>query len=445
MAADAETKEPDKFDNIDLGGDKLRVWSSINDYDSTNAHDLIAGTGAENGEVVNDAVYMRNMKVEEALNIKLEFTPCDEDYVTNLEKMRSVIMSGEDLYDVIIQDMYREAQVVMEGMAIDMSQHPMLDFTQPYWMGDYMYDMSVDRQKVYIMAGDFFMGAIKSAHALYFNKTMMENIYGDPNAVYQTVLDGKWTCDALASYIEGAYSDLDGNSQVNMGDQLGFCCQGYWGSGMPFMLCGDLQWVQYVDGDLRLVLNETRAAKTLEAMNKVFWNTGTITTFDDEMWVPYFNNGLSLFLGYADLNTFSQLRENDFGVGILPYPKLDEEQERYVTVTHDTTETGIVPITSKKYDMIDTALEMLSREGQKTIMPAYYETALKVKYTSDNVSAQMLDIIHDNINASFFLAYNGYLGGNLITIFFTPIQKNSSDFASTYASVKPQIETGLEE
>ncbi|MBQ7719259.1 MAG: hypothetical protein IJT56_01635 [Clostridia bacterium] len=83
--------------------------------------------------------------------------------------------------------------------------------------------------------------------------------------------------------------------------------------------------------------------------------------------MPYFNNGLSLFLGYADLNTFSQLRENDFGVGILPYPKLDEEQERYVTVTHDTTETGIVPITSKKYDMIGTALEMPPAKGRRRL------------------------------------------------------------------------------
>lgn len=439
-----EAKESTKFDNINLNGDTIRVWSSINDYDSTNAHDLIAGTGEENGDIVNDSVYKRNLAVEENLNVRLEFIPSDEDYGTALEKMRSVIMSGDDLYDIIIQDVFREAQIVMEGMALDVSQHPMLDFDQPYWMKDYMYDMSVDKEKIYIMANDFFMGALKSAHALYFNKNMMTDLYGDSDTVYQTVIDGKWTIDKLVEYIEGSYIDLDGNSAVNQGDQIGFCCQGFWGSGMPFMLSGDLKWVDYDNGELNLVLNETLAAETVEKMNKVFWNKSTITTFDDGMWVPYFNNGLSLFLGYADLNTFGQLRNNQFDVGIIPYPKLDETISRYITCTHDTSELGFIPVTTNRWDAACTVIEALAKGGNEIIMPAYYETALKVKYVSDNISAQMLDIIHDNINSSFFLAYQSYLGGNLISIFFNPVQNNSNDFASNYAKLQPKIISGLE-
>ena len=57
--------EPDPFEGTDFGGKSLRINSSNDSYDSTNAHRLIAGSGEMNGEIVNDAVYKRNEDVQE--------------------------------------------------------------------------------------------------------------------------------------------------------------------------------------------------------------------------------------------------------------------------------------------------------------------------------------------------------------------------------------------
>ena len=72
--------------------------------------------------------------------------------------------------------------------------------------------------------------------------------------------------------------------------------------------------------------------------------------------------------------------------------------------------------------------------------------ALKVKYARDNITSQMLDIIHDNLRLAFPFAYNSYLAGNLLQHpFLDPLQNNSTDFASNMAKIIKPVEAAMEE
>ena len=71
VQTEAETVDP--LAGIDYEGKTLRISSSIDTNDSTNAHALIAGSGEMTGEIVNDAVYQRNLTVTELLNIVHDF------------------------------------------------------------------------------------------------------------------------------------------------------------------------------------------------------------------------------------------------------------------------------------------------------------------------------------------------------------------------------------
>ena len=71
----------------------------------------------------------------------------------------------------------------------------------------------------------------------------------------------------------------------------------------------------------------------------------------------------------------------------------------------------------------------------KIVLPAYYETGLKVKYTRDNESAQMIDIIHDNIGNGFVLAYDDALNCIFMkNVFYVPLSNKNTNFASAYKS-----------
>ncbi len=64
-----ETEWIDPFADTDFDGRSFRVSSSIDENDATNADYLIRGPGELNGEAVNDAVFNRNQKIAELLNI----------------------------------------------------------------------------------------------------------------------------------------------------------------------------------------------------------------------------------------------------------------------------------------------------------------------------------------------------------------------------------------
>jgi len=75
VSEDVETEWIDPFAAYDFSGQAFRVSSSI-ESGATNADAFIRGSGELNGEMVNDAVYNRNQKISELLDIKFEFTEC---------------------------------------------------------------------------------------------------------------------------------------------------------------------------------------------------------------------------------------------------------------------------------------------------------------------------------------------------------------------------------
>ncbi len=447
-AVPVETEPADPLASYDLGGDVIRIYTSVDATDATNANALIEGSGEENGEVVNDAVYKRNLDVSELLNINYEFTHANEDYFSVQPAIQKIVLAGDDVYDLIVNDIYPLANLALEGMFRDVSQNPVFDFEAGYWRQEYMKDLSVVGETQFIMAGDYFMDVLCSAHALYFNKQLIENIKGDPDYVYKKVLDGEWTTDAFLGVSSAGYQDLNGDTKRNRGDIWGFSCIGMWGAAVPFMLCGDLEFVSRDEsgGVTGYALNNERAAKALSVMKDIFYDDATYPDFTDiPSMVSNFASGLSVFVGYQRVGDFDSYRDTEFDIGIAPYPKLGAEQERYVTATHDTTEIGVIPITSSKYDSACVAVEALCRETERTVLPAYYETALKIKYARDDITSQMLDIIRGNIRVSFPTAYNGYMNSDfLYNVFSVPLSGGSADFASNMAKIEARAEATIE-
>jgi hypothetical protein len=88
-------------------------------------------------------------------------------------------------------------------------------------------------------------------------------------------------------------------------------------------------------------------------------------------------------------------RNLNFDYGILPYPKYSETQELYYSRV-ESASPYCVPITVKDTEFSGAMLEALACESRKTVIPAYYEVALKVKFTNDNQSARVLDLVMAN-------------------------------------------------
>nr|MBQ4319010.1 hypothetical protein [Clostridia bacterium] len=83
--------------------------------------------------------------------------------------------------------------------------------------------------------------------------------------------------------------------------------------------------------------------------------------------------------------------EDDFGVTL--YPKWDEAQDEYYSRLESGAPVLIVPATASDTSRTGAIIEAMSAASSKTVIPAYYETTLKQKYTRDELSSVMFDMI----------------------------------------------------
>ncbi len=104
-----------------------------------------------------------------------------------------------------------------------------------------------------------------------------------------------------------------------------------------------------------------------------------------------------------------------------------------------------VTLPADSVSFCQTVLEILCRETGRTVIPKYYEEGLKIKYSDGQDDAKMIDLIHDAISSPFPVAYDSMLSNFMLnSTFSTPLQSNSTDFASAYKRMEKASKKTLE-
>lgn len=444
----------DPFADVDFDGETLMIHNSVNMLGTlTSSNFLIEGPEELTGDAATDAAFERNLDVMDRLNINIGYQNVDYKYDVVASNIRQLLQSGDSTYDLIINDIYGLAPITPEGLFHNAFEGQNFDFSNPWWYDDFMSDISINANLRFILAGDYFIDMLRCTHCLVMNKDMYADMYGDPEDVYSMVLNQQWTLDMFKTLIENCYVDINGNGQHDKNDMYGHVAFEYWGPMIPWLISADPGFILRDDqGYPELAVNNERSVLLTEKLNSILNNNATaiaVAGSDEAANENIFLEGRSLFLGYQRLGSLenASFRDSEIGLGVLPYPKLDELQEDYVTSTHDTAELGFIPISVSldRLDFISTCVEVLCRETYRMVLPQYYESSLKIKYTRDNTSAQMIDIIHDHFGNGFALAYSNGLSGILLnTTFNSAISANSTDFASKYKTQEKPAKKLLE-
>jgi hypothetical protein len=102
--------------------------------------------------------------------------------------------------------------------------------------------------------------------------------------------------------------------------------------------------------------------------------------------------------------------EDDYG--ILTVPKWDENQAEYHTTSHANYSLLSVPVTvpEERHNMIGAAMEALAFEGYRTTTPAYFDSTLKDKFSRDEETLQVLDILRDGLEFQPVMIYYKSMG-----------------------------------
>jgi hypothetical protein len=398
---------PDELPELDFGGAAFRVAI----HDSQQPHYAVEMSAeGEIGEVVNDAVYKRNSEIEARFNIKIELIEYGSGSQDVTNRVRTNVRAGTDFADLIMSHAIRTSAVVTEDLFVDWYSLPEINFDKPWWNKSALDNLTVGG-RAYLTLGSANLSALYGTYGVFFNKNLAQDNAVGTQDLYKTIFEGKWTLDKLSEMTRTMYQDLNGDSSAGTDDQFGLIATTesssvafLWSSNHPLSAKG-------ADGYPEMSINADKMSGIVDKVYDLYFNndgTHIIMNGNNNDSVELFKQGRSLFV----LNTIGNsmaLRDTDFEYGIIPYPKYDENQDYYTMADGFHTLLGI-PKTAPDLKMTAVITEALNAYSYKDVVPAYYEVALKVKYTRDDESVQLLDIISDGTIYDFGYFYDNWTG-----------------------------------
>jgi hypothetical protein len=315
------------------------------------------------------------------------------------------------------------------------------DFSQPWWIDGINEKFQVSNA-VYTVVGDMCLSTLKLTYGVFFNKNIGES-FGISD-VYQTVRDGGWTIEYFISQIKDVYRDVNGDGLRDGGDIYGFTAESATNLDVYTFSFNIPIIARNNEGIPEIVLNNDKTVKAVEIINKLYWDgVGSYIPTDYNEPITVFKNGGAMFTTTWLGNAFSTFRDMKDDYGILPYPKFDENQQKYMTGAMDNYSVLGVPVTAQDLDMISIITEAMNAESYKSLFPVYYEQALQNKFARDTESIEMIDLLMSGRNFDFCTLFSANITG-MPWLFRGLVASKSTDFASQYAQSEKGALAGLE-
>ena len=427
----------------DYGGYKFKILSKPSATVDGHWDAIDIDAQEENGDIINDAVYTRNMIISEKYNI--EIARIESESPGSLAS--KAVRSGSDEYDVIFSNLDDIVSPVQSGCFVNLKNVPYIDLPKPWYDQKSNAQMSIGG-KLYMTFCDFTILDKNATWVYLFNKKLIQDMeLEDP---YQIVKDGKWTIDKLYDICKDAAKDLDGDGIMTWRDQFGW--QGESGNMYMGIVAAGVQITTKNSNDLPeyLGLGEqgiTAFTKLLRVFGdkSISLRVDDVTGFTGNVWTDVmdasFIEGRILFV-YAGMNRVTLFRSMDTDFGIIPSPKFDEIQPEYSNTVSGYAATPLtVPATAPDLEKVGIIMDALCAESSYTLIPAYYDVQLKTKFARDEESAEMLDTI---FSTRIYDLCRIYGWGSLNTIFANAMTKNDPNITSALEKAEPKVISAME-
>lgn len=400
-----------------------------------------------NGDPINDAVFNRNTKIGEQFNFTVKEIEEFSDYSGAAQRS---IVAGSDDYDMLAIALASMGSFSTNGYVMDLKQIPYIDLEKPWYDQNANQSLSI-ANRLYSTTGELMIMDNDATWVLLFNKPMAQELQL-PN-LYEAVQNSTWTLDLLYECVTAAPRDLNGDSKMDENDQWGILGESF----NTFALCvgaGNRVISKDKDDLPYISINTPEFIAAFEKAFKIndrrsdhcFYVSNYLGKYSaSDVWSQcmdkMFSDGKVLF-NFAGMNRVTLFRSMETDFGILPVPKGSETQDRYYCAVSCWCASGImIPITVTDFERTGIIIEALSAESMYVLTPAYYEISLKTKYSRDNESQEMLDII---FASTVFDLGNIFDWGGVYSLPGTLTENSSTDFSSRYKKIEKSAIKNME-
>jgi hypothetical protein len=419
--------------DVTYDGAEFSILISSNDEAGVVKNDFAATE--MNGEVINDARFTRNSTIEDKYDIDIvDYPTAAGANGAGIAAIKKSVTAADYAYDAAMMAGYDTCALASNDFLVDLKTLGYIDLNKPWWDQKANADLTI-KGKMFYTTGDISTADNDATYAILFNKQLVTD-YKLPD-YYSLVKDGTWTIDKFCESVVQVHSDLDGNGEYDTNDLFGALL---WDDTMMGIVnaTGDKCCTVNSDGQIELTLNTERVVTMIQKYFSVAFDKSVCLTYQRKNWdgvaaVNMFSNNQALFFMRLLLDVAS-MRNMEADFGILPYPKYDDTQtEYYNTVGSWHSVFMCVPKVQENAERTGVLLEALAAESMKTLTPAYYDISLKGKYTRDNESSDMLDIIL--ATRTFDLGWY-YQVGTYNEAVMNLLRNFKSDFSSMYAKLE---------
>ena len=405
------------------------------------------------GDVVNDAVYERNLAVEELLGIDFNFVYKPGDWANKdsyCQIITNSIMAADGAYDVVSGMISCVQPIASTQMFMSVYDLPDINMDNPWWVSELQDGLTINGKLIGFI-GDMSLSMYKGLSVIFANLDLITD--RNLENPYEMVLNNEWTLDKMIEQTSGIGQDTNGDGTWTLGEDL----YGMLIYEVPYRSMQASLDIQTIG------LNEEGIPTVNPLTDKLASAVDKLTAYlkeDGVLCQDFGTEGVIEINGYfaADkmiyymgkLEALDYLRDMESDYAVIPFPKYDQNQDKYLTLIATATQMIYIPTTTNDVALTGKVCEAMSFYSYKDVVPAYYDVALKNKYSRDENTQQMLDIIRAGAVMPFEYAYSTMIAGqywpNQIVSYSTWKEDGqvASMLASTQSAWEAAIQTTLE-
>ena len=402
--------------------------------------DLPAFAVEYTGEVVNDAMFERDLKVNNMYNVKIEYMET-EDSPNTAKSVANSVLAG-----VYYSDLYRDplsngaeymSSAFRSGALYNLIEVPYLSLDQSWW-SKLLYENLQYNGKMFFTAGDLATASFNAPACAFMNVTVANNNNIDVNEIFQLVSDGAWTVDEMMKLTDGLRRDLNGDGLiVPEDDAYGVVTWPIELNSTVICVGAGIQFCEVDEaGNLAVNLNTEEVINKIQKISQCFNEIKS----NESPSLDMLREDRTLFLMHF-VESASLLRDMESDFAILPMPKYDEKQETYISYTNPHTHSYLaIPLIQPDIERTGFITEVLEYLSVEMVRPAIYDVTLKGKIARDPNTRKMLDIVFDTTYIDFNTLNN--FGGSTVVVSRTLF--SGKDFASSFQKIEKLVNNDLE-
>ena len=389
--------------------------------------------------VISDAVYERNLTVENQLKVKLVMTKLNHDNDVEAESQR-IVQAGDKSVDIFTMASWKALPLALKGIYLNLNDVEYIDTDKYYWSQDYNEIATFGEEGMQFVATSpaalslFRLTYLTIFHTGLFEEQQLESLY-------DVVERGEWTLDYQYKISNSVYVDSNGDSLADEDDFYGFISGNYC-SVDGYCAASDVHFSLRDENGVRVINDDVLDSMVdmADKVSKLYNSPGSyIFAGRDLDYIGKYHiiekfaeeEGLmatTQFLGIE--RRIGSLA--DIPYGIVPMPKLTKEQKEYRTFVQDqVTAFGVSAAIGDeaRQSVLGAVMESIAYNSNRIVRPAYYESAMSLRFMQDPQSKEMLDLMFEVLAFDYSYYVNlGDIRGGMRTLLHTTNPNIASNF-----------------